>query len=272
MESGYIMKKIILGALLGASALTAAHAGPVLIINGLSTTSEVGTTNSITTQLSTLHTAVGNVVTVVDSVPVDLTPYAQVWDIRFSNSSPITSPVETQYVSYLAGGGGMFVMGENGGFTTRNNSVLSLIAAAGGGSLAFTVPASTQTVFAPFTGPNAVSSVTFNAPGGVTSFGTGQWITSPGAGSGTGVAWGVGDLANATAGALTVIFDVNFMQTDAAASSQDLTKNLIGFVGNQVDPPVNNGVPEPATWAMMIGGFALVGASMRRRKVAVSFA
>ena len=28
------------------------------------------------------------------------------------------------------------------------------------------------------------------------------------------------------------------------------------------------GVPEPATWAMMIGGFGLVGASMRRRRVA----
>jgi hypothetical protein len=31
-------------------------------------------------------------------------------------------------------------------------------------------------------------------------------------------------------------------------------------------------VPEPATWAMMIGGFALVGASMRRRSMAVRFA
>lgn len=31
-------------------------------------------------------------------------------------------------------------------------------------------------------------------------------------------------------------------------------------------------VPEPATWAMMLGGLAIVGASMRRRKVAVSFA
>lgn len=33
-------------------------------------------------------------------------------------------------------------------------------------------------------------------------------------------------------------------------------------------------VPEPATWAMMIGGFGAVGASMRyrRRKVTVSFA
>jgi hypothetical protein len=30
-------------------------------------------------------------------------------------------------------------------------------------------------------------------------------------------------------------------------------------------------VPEPASWAMMIGGFALVGASLRKRRVAVSF-
>lgn len=31
-------------------------------------------------------------------------------------------------------------------------------------------------------------------------------------------------------------------------------------------------VPEPATWALMIGGFALAGAAIRRRKAAVSFA
>jgi hypothetical protein len=30
-------------------------------------------------------------------------------------------------------------------------------------------------------------------------------------------------------------------------------------------------VPEPATWAMMIGGFALAGISLRRRQTAVSF-
>jgi len=31
-------------------------------------------------------------------------------------------------------------------------------------------------------------------------------------------------------------------------------------------------VPEPATWAMMIGGFALAGAAMRRRHAAIRFA
>ena len=35
---------------------------------------------------------------------------------------------------------------------------------------------------------------------------------------------------------------------------------------------VHGAVPEPMTWIMMIGGFALVGFSMRRRNVKVSFA
>ena len=37
-------------------------------------------------------------------------------------------------------------------------------------------------------------------------------------------------------------------------------------------PPPGGAVPEPATWAMMIAGFGLAGAALRRRKIAVSFA
>ena len=33
-----------------------------------------------------------------------------------------------------------------------------------------------------------------------------------------------------------------------------------------------SGVPEPATWAMMIGGFGLIGGGMRRRRASLSFA
>jgi hypothetical protein len=32
-----------------------------------------------------------------------------------------------------------------------------------------------------------------------------------------------------------------------------------------VDEPIVSGVPEPATWAMMILGFAGIGAALRRR-------
>ena len=48
-------------------------------------------------------------------------------------------------------------------------------------------------------------------------------------------------------------------------------ENEIHFFDN-VRFGTGNAVPEPATWAMMIGGFALAGAAMRRRKAVVSFA
>jgi hypothetical protein len=41
-----------------------------------------------------------------------------------------------------------------------------------------------------------------------------------------------------------------------------------GAEGDRLQILVGNAVPEPATWAMMIGGFGLAGAAMRRRNTA----
>ncbi|MBT5048414.1 MAG: PEP-CTERM sorting domain-containing protein [Rhodospirillaceae bacterium] len=248
-----------LGVALAVGLSSQAFAGAILIINGSSGTSEPGTTSAITTNLNNLHVAAGNTVTIADLVPGSFAGFDQVWDVRFSNGLAITAPQQTQYLSYLQGGGGMFVMGENSGFATRNNSVLALIAAAGGGNLNFVSPLSSQTVVAPFTGPNAIANVVYAAPGGVDSAGTGQFITVDGNGDGTGVAFGVGDLANASTGALTTIFDVNFM---AIAESQNLTRNLINFVGEEVDPPMD--IAEPGTLAVF--GLGLVGLGFARRR------
>lgn len=258
-------KKAILAAVAILGFTSAASAGSILIVNGAGETSETDTTASITQQISQLQIAAGNTITVVDMPPVSLAGYQQVWDIRFSSSSPIDAALQTEYVDYLAAGGGIFAMGENANFGPRNDSVISLIAAAGGGSLTYVIPGDSQTVIAPFTGPNAVSTIQYSAAGGLTTSGTGQFITSNLTG-GSGIAFGVGTLANAQAGALTAIFDVNFLQTDANFESQQLTKNLIGFIGGQVDP--GGTVPEPASWALMISGFGLVGVSQRRRRVA----
>jgi hypothetical protein len=42
----------------------------------------------------------------------------------------------------------------------------------------------------------------------------------------------------------------------------------IGDAGQVVNPP--GGIPEPATWAMLIAGFGLVGAAARRRRAALA--
>jgi hypothetical protein len=99
----------------------------------------------------------------------------------------------------------------------------------------------------------------------VDSKGTGDWITKvDGFERGTGVAFGVGDLTNAQAGALTLIFDVNFMQNQYdLPNSQNLTKNLIGFVGDQVEPPTH-GVPDAGATFILVGA-ALIGLLQIRR-------
>jgi hypothetical protein len=58
---------------------------------------------------------------------------------------------------------------------------------------------------------------------------------------------------------------VTFVGTDATLGVDDFNFTLAG--GG------NGGVPEPATWAMMLIGFGIVGVSMRRRqKVKVTYA
>lgn len=257
--------KIALG--LAALAMTMAtpclDAQNVLIINGSSGTSEPYTTSSITTQLSTLHTAVGNIVTIADGRPADLSPYGQIWDIRFSNTWALTSSDEAAYLSFLQGGGGIFLMGENDYFMARNNSIFDFILQAGGGTVGFTNARDGQAVCGPFTGPNPVSSNWYTAAGYFNGRGTGDWITAPtcdAASGGSGIAFGVGTLANAPAGALTTILDVNFMETDAYENSQALTRNLIGYVGEQVTV-----TPEPGSILLLATGLGALGIMGRKR-------
>lgn len=70
-------------------------------------------------------------------------------------------------------------------------------------------------------------------------------------------------------------FELTLLANDCAQGAHAGYAYLDGF-GGVVPPPVTGAVPEPASWAMMISGFGLVGGAMRARRrkgsVTVSFA
>ncbi|MCW2339059.1 hypothetical protein M2337_003292 [Sphingobium sp. B2D3A] len=69
-------------------------------------------------------------------------------------------------------------------------------------------------------------------------------------------------------------FTTQFTATNSGPAN--LKFNFFGDGSTAADFVVDNvsmaAVPEPATWALMIGGFALAGMQLRRRRVSTSFA
>jgi hypothetical protein len=69
------------------------------------------------------------------------------------------------------------------------------------------------------------------------------------------------------AAGLQVFVDIDALNT--GSWSLTLTKSVLS-VDEGILPPPEPGVPEPATWAMMLLGFGLIGAVLRRRAVPLS--
>ncbi len=187
-------------------------------------TSVVDTDN---TNIANLMTAAGLTVTQSNGLPAgDLSGYAQIWYTRF-NQIPLTYEDMLSYENYLAGGRTLVLIGENSGFAVRNNSILAFISELGGGSITLSTPNNTQTVQSPFTGPNAVTSITIQASDGTSAPGTGALMMQDANGIGGGIYFARGTLSSTAAGRLMVVFDVNFLMTSADAASHNLATNMI---------------------------------------------
>jgi len=63
--------------------------------------------------------------------------------------------------------------------------------------------------------------------------------------------------------------DGGFLTINLSNTAFDPGSSLQVKFDGTVTPPTTGAVPEPATWAMMILGFALVGFAMRRRPLAM---
>ncbi len=80
-----------------------------------------------------------------------------------------------------------------------------------------------------------------------------------------------------TTGGLPTYWDRNFNQVSQATQylNGDYFQNIPGVTFSILGDAAGGAVPEPATWAMMIGGMGVVGGALRRRRsisTKVSFA
>lgn len=74
-------------------------------------------------------------------IPVNLGDYCQVWDLRFVSNctaltcaSTINASDQALYAAFLAGGGKMFLNGENAGYEGRNNGLTQFLTSIGTGA------------------------------------------------------------------------------------------------------------------------------------------
>ena len=137
--------------------------------------------------------------------------YAHIWDVGYDTY--MTEAVETKYANYLATGGAMFLLGENGSFVQRDGDITNFITNMGGGSVtadAQTTGIISATVASEFLLANQTSSVTFNNVGRFGSIGNGTIMASSSNGTHAAV-WKTGSLTNQPNAALASVLDINFL-------------------------------------------------------------
>jgi hypothetical protein len=233
-----------------------------------------GIDTDVTANLTAKLITAGFTVTASDgSVPGgSLATYREIWDLRYNNvglNQPLTASDISAYITYMAAGGSLFVIGENAGFASRNNTIVTLVSQAGGGTISPVLnggQGTPENVLAPFTGPTPLTQVTFLASSAMTSPAKGRFVTKdPGGTFGTSVVFPPGTMSNAMAGALIAVFDVNFLQAGASANSQIFTANLIGYLAAPYFIPIP-GTPAPASLTLVLIGLSAAGFYAVRRK------
>jgi hypothetical protein len=140
-----------------------------------------------------------------------LANYAHIWDVGYDTL--MTTAAETKYATYLASGGAMFLLGENGFFVDRDGDITNFITNMGGGTVtadAQTTGVLTANVAAEFRLSNPTPTVEFVNVGRFGVIGNGTVMASSGNGTHAAV-WKTGSLTNKPNAAIAVVLDINFL-------------------------------------------------------------
>jgi len=167
---------------------------PDMYTNDVNPSSIASTISSRETALTFIPATVTTYSSFLAIPDVTVENYAHIWDVGYDTY--MTEAVETKYANYLATGGAMFLLGENGSFVQRDGDITNFITNMGGGSV--TADAQTTgiigaTVASEFLLANQTSSVTSS-------------------GNGTHAAvWKTGSLSNKPTAAIASVLDINFL-------------------------------------------------------------
>jgi hypothetical protein len=158
----------------------------------------------------------------------------------------------------LGGSNLMIVNGMTGGGT---RTVWQQSLAVGAGTYTFSGEAANVCCNSSYTGPNNASNLLFQYSFDGVNFTTlDQILTHPSTDAGSFYTVG-GEIVSSGDQTLTL----RIANGATAASGND-------FAIDNLMLAVNSTVPEPATWAMMIAGLGMVGASLRRRRTSLRLA
>ena len=117
-----------------------------------------------------------------------------------------------------------------------------------------------------------VSSSDFNLPFSITFNGSTNAFSFENVSNSAGTAWAY-DASNNLLGNVNFSTFPGLYSFSGVAISKVVFSTASQFGVDNFTFQVSGGVPEPASWALMLGGFGLVGGAMRsRRKAAVTFA
>ena len=189
-------------------------------------------------------TALGDTVTVVTILPLDLTPFDKVWHV--GALVPLTPAERARLAAFLASGKGVHLTGERPCCEALNNSlellVNSVVVAGGinvgdqGDILPGPYPFNPTAVGGITTTPNALTSWCPISPGGI---GGVNGVSGPNVlvsrfdGVPVGAAWDSTDLVGGT-GRLTLLMDVNWF---TQACGPPIIENIENFLQNDAGEP-----------------------------------
>jgi len=226
-----------------------------------------GNNNPLQQTLEGLGHSITNVST--DVLPVDLSVFDTIWHVS-SNANGLGAAERAALATYVNNGGGLHLTGERPCCESMNTAVEQLanslivgpdISVGGQGDVSGIYTFNSGAVANIANAPNNLTNWNPNGPGGMADVASDNILATNNFGLIVGAAYDSDDLVG-NAGRLTILMDVNWIESGSIAANVDAVENLQVFLESAPDVIA---MPEPGT-ALLLASAGILAVRYRRRK------